>query len=92
MKASWDTNSIETSVKVISAVQDFQKTLMANWSLIENQPLLKENTSDYNYPTGKYLRKKAFKMKKYNLKAADNTTEPQKSTLGIRAGLSLTSF
>ena len=31
-------------------------------------------------------------MKKYNLKEADNTTQPQKTTLGIRAGLSLTSF
>ena len=31
-------------------------------------------------------------MKKYNLKEADNTTQPQKTTLGILAGLSLTSF
>ena len=41
---------------VINAVQDFKKTLMANWSLIKNQPLLKENISDYNYPTGRSLK------------------------------------
>ena len=51
---------------VINVVQDVKKTVMANWSLIENQPLLKENTH-------------AFKMKKYNLKAADNTMNPRKS-------------
>ena len=42
MKAPWDTNSIETSLVVINAVQDFKKTVMANWSLIENQPLKKK--------------------------------------------------
>ena len=41
---------------VTSAIQDFKKTVMANSSLIENQPLLKENTSDYNYPTGRSLK------------------------------------
>ena len=41
---------------VTSAIKDFKKTVMANWSLIENQPLLKENTSDYNYRTCKSLK------------------------------------
>ena len=63
MKAPWDTNSIETSLTVINAVQGFKKTLMANWSLIENQPLLKENTSDYNYPTGKSLKHMPLRWK-----------------------------
>ena len=63
MKAPWDTNSIETSLTVINAVQGFKKTLMANWSLIENQPLLKENTSDYNYPTSKSLKHMPLRWK-----------------------------
>ena len=63
IKAPWDINSIETSLMVISAVQDFKKTLMANWSLIKNQPLLKENISDYNYPTGRSLKHMPLRWK-----------------------------
>ena len=48
---------------VTSEIQDFKKTVIANWSLIENQPLLKENTSDYNYRTGKSLKQMPVRCK-----------------------------
>ena len=62
------------------AVQDLKNKLMANCSLIENQPLLKtilKEPSIISYKRGKSLKDMLLRAK-MNLKAVDNVTQPQK--------------
>ena len=62
------------------AVQDLKNKLMANCSLIENQPLLKtilKQPPIISYKRGKSL-KDMLLTAKMNLKAVDNVTQPQK--------------
>ena len=65
------------------AVQDLKKTLMANWSLIENQPSLKKKfLADFrSYKRGKSL-KDVLVRAKCNSKAFDNATQPNKNHIG----------
>ena len=64
------------------AVQDLKNKLMANCSLIENQPLLKTIIKEpliISYKRGKSLKDMLlFLRAKLNLKAVDNVTQPQK--------------
>ena len=62
------------------AVQDLKNKLMANCSLIENQPLLKTILKEppiISYKRGKSLKDMLLRAK-MNLKAVDNVTQPQK--------------
>ena len=62
------------------SVQDLKKTLMANWSLIENQLLLKtifKRPLIISYKRGNHLKDMLVRAR-CNLKAVDNETQPQK--------------
>ena len=62
-----------------SAEQDVKKTLMVNWSLMENQPLLKTMEDPRSYPTKEVNPWKACLLEqKCNSRAFDNATQPQK--------------
>ena len=85
MRKMWGGRNIKTqdwpSCKVVTTYHpDLKKTLMANWSLMENQPLLKTIFKDLRSYATKELNlwKTRLLEQKCTSKAFDNATQPQK--------------